>query len=140
MTASSAEPDRSAGRSFHLPITIEQRGASRFARQLGVNLVALALALLAGAILLLIVGDDPFEVYREVASSAFGSARALRETFRVATPLILTGLSVTVAFRMGLWSIGAEGQLIAGAVVGAATALLFGPSLGRRSSFARARA
>ncbi|MDE0492378.1 MAG: ABC transporter permease [Acidimicrobiaceae bacterium] len=123
--------DRAAPRSgrWHIPITVEQRAASRFLQQLGVNLVALVLAFGLGAILLLMAGDNPFDVYREMFDRAFGSSRAFRETLRSTTPLILTGLAVTVCFRMGLWSIGAEGQLIAGSVAGAAAALVLGPSL-----------
>ena len=123
--------DHAAARSgrWHIPIAVEQRAASRFVQQLGVNLLALALALGLGAILLLVAGDNPLDVYREMLDRAFGSSRALRETLRSTTPLILTGLAVTVTFRMGLWSIGAEGQLIAGAVAGTAAALVLGPSL-----------
>ena len=129
MTAPAVEQITASGGRWHIPISVEQRAASRFAHQLGVNLLALALALALGAVLLLIVGDNPLDVYREMLSRAFGSSRALRETLRSTTPLILTGLAVTVAFRMGLWSIGAEGQLIAGAVAGGAAALVLGPSL-----------
>jgi simple sugar transport system permease protein len=129
VTAPAVDHAATRGGRWHLPVTVEQREASRFVQQLGVNLLALALALSLGAILLLIAGDNPLDVYREMLDRAFGSSRALRETLRSTTPLMLTGLAVTVSFRMRLWSIGAEGQLIAGAVVGTAAALVLGPSL-----------
>ena len=68
--------DRAAARSgrWHIPITVEQRAASRFLQQLGVNLVALVLAFGLGAILLLMAGDNPFDVYREMFDQAFGSS------------------------------------------------------------------
>ncbi|MYE57434.1 MAG: hypothetical protein F4X30_10220, partial [Acidimicrobiaceae bacterium] len=72
MTAPAVE--RAAPRSgrWHIPITVEQRAASRFLQQLGVNLVALVLAFGLGAILLLMAGDNPFDVYREMFDRAFG--------------------------------------------------------------------
>jgi simple sugar transport system permease protein len=55
---------------------------------------------------------------------AIGSATLVR-----ATPLVLTGLAVAVAFRAGVWNIGAEGQLLAGAATGTALALLLPAAL-----------
>ena len=129
MSTSAHDGVRKQTSAWHLPILVEERGVSSFSRQLAVNLAAVAVALALSACLLLVAGDNPLAVYGEMLSRAFGSARALRETLRLTTPLILTGLAVTVAFRMGLWSIGAEGQLIAGAVTGSAAALVVGPSV-----------
>jgi simple sugar transport system permease protein len=56
--------------------------------------------------------------FAALAAGAFGSPHALMETLTRATPLMLTGLSVALAFRARLWSIGAEGQLFAGATAG----------------------
>jgi simple sugar transport system permease protein len=53
-------------------------------------------------------------------SGAAGSVFAITETLTRATPLILTGLAVAVAFRARLWNIGAEGQLYAGALAAVA--------------------
>src|SRR3989442_13782251 len=46
---------------------------------------------------------------------ALGSPFAIEQTIIKAIPLMLTGLGVALAFTMGLWNIGAEGQLVAGA-------------------------
>jgi simple sugar transport system permease protein len=55
---------------------------------------------------------------------SFGSGDAIASATLVrATPLVLTGLAVSLAFRAGVWNIGAEGQLLAGAAVAAAIAL-----------------
>lgn len=82
-------------------------------------LVGLVIALLAGAILLLSSGHDPMQVYRDMFDSALGSTRGWSATLTRAVPLGLAGLAVAVAGTMGLWNIGAEGQIIAGAIGGA---------------------
>lgn len=88
-----------------------------------VPIVSFVVALLLGAILLLLTGVNPIETYLAMARGAFGSA--FSETLVVAIPLMLTGLGVTVAFRMRFWNIGAEGQLVLGGIAGAGVALFF---------------
>ena len=58
--------------------------------------------------------------YALLFEGGFGSRFALAETLTRATPLILTGLAVAVAFRAQLWNIGAEGQLYVGALAAVA--------------------
>ncbi len=82
-------------------------------------LTGVLLALLVGAVLLIVSGNDPIEVYTKMADAAFGSRRAWSNTLARAVPLGLAGLAVAVAGSMGLWNIGAEGQIIAGAIGGA---------------------
>lgn len=65
------------------------------------------------------------DAYVALFRGSLGSVNALSETLVAATPLILTGLAVTVPFRAGLFNIGGEGQVI----VGGATAGLVGFSL-----------
>ncbi|MGW5192478.1 ABC transporter permease [Kribbella sp. NPDC004138] len=106
-----------------------------------VSLSAIVLALLVGAILI-IVGDDQVqatvkyfgaapmdtvsaalsavgEAYKALAVGAFGSWTAISESLTQATPLICGGLAVSLAFRTGLFNIGAQGQLIMGAILAA---------------------
>src|SRR5262249_50927920 len=59
-------------------------------------------------------GHDPRELLSILASGSIGSRFALEGTLLKSVPLLLTGLSVAVAFRAGVWNIGAEGQFIAG--------------------------
>ncbi len=96
--------------------------------QLVAFLVGLTGALIVGAILLIATGFSPIEIYIEMADSAFGSRQAWSSTLTQAVPLGLAGLAVAVAGSMGLWNIGAEGQIIAGAIAGAWVARL-GPDL-----------
>ena len=74
--------------------------------------VGLMVALLLGAVLLLVAGDSPMEVYRRMLSASFGDLEAFSVTLNRAIPLALAGLAVAIAATMGLWNIGAEGQIL----------------------------
>jgi ABC-type uncharacterized transport system permease subunit len=82
-------------------------------------------ALLVGAALLTMTGADPWFVYRRMAAAAYGDLYGWSDTTIKATPLILAGLGVSIAFRMRLWNIGAEGQLYIGAFCATGVALYF---------------
>ncbi len=73
--------------------------------------IAVLAAFIIGAVLILIVGDNPIEAYRLLFGSALSWPDGIGYTLFYATPLIFTGLAVLVAFRCGLLNIGAEGQL-----------------------------
>lgn len=93
--------------------------------------IALAGIVAAGAVVLQLAGFDAARAVGALWSSAFGSWYALTSATLVrATPLVLTGLAVAIAFRAGVWNIGAEGQLLAGAAAAAAVGLFWGPALG----------
>lgn len=89
-------------------------------RSVSVPLTAVVLALLVGALILLISGANPLAAYLALAEGAFGSITALGRTLEKATPLILGGLAVAFAFKGGLFNIGGQGQLLVGAIVAAA--------------------
>ena len=84
--------------------------------------VGLLAALLLGAVLLFVAGDSPMEVYRRMLSASFGDLEAFSVTLNRATPLALAGLAVAIAATMGLWNIGAEGQILFGATTAAGVA------------------
>jgi len=88
---------------------------------LGAPVLAIAIALVLASGLIIWAGEAPWTAYYHMAAGAFGSKFALSETLARATPMILTGLAASVAFKAKFWNIGAEGQLYAGAL--AATAL-----------------
>jgi simple sugar transport system permease protein len=90
-----------------------------------VSFGAVIVALLLGALVLALVGGNPVRAYAHIAGAAFGNLGVLSDTLVKATPLILTGLACTVAFRMKLWNIGAEGQFYMGAL-GASVVILTG--------------
>ena len=86
-------------------------------------------ALLVGALLILMLGHDPIAVYGEMIAGSIGSASVFRETIRIAIPLLITALGISLAFRMRFWNIGGEGQILAGAVAASYFALFFYDSL-----------
>lgn len=73
-------------------------------------------ALAVGAVMLLLLGANPIAAYTALLNGAFGSQNALADTIVKATPLLLVGLGICIAFRGGVINIGGEGQLIAGAI------------------------
>jgi simple sugar transport system permease protein len=84
-----------------------------------VPFLAILTAVIAGGIVILSVGGNPIQAYLGLLEGSFGSMKALSETAVWATPYIFAGLAVAVAFKGGLFNIGAEGQLAVGAVFSA---------------------
>ena len=92
----------------------------------GHSAAALLATLALAAVLLAIGGHSPVEAFGALWQGAFGSwNRFASFTLVQTTPLLLTGLAVALAFKAGVWNIGAEGQLYAGALAGAAVAVSF---------------
>lgn len=79
-------------------------------------LLATLAALAIGAVMLVLLDANPVEAYSALWEGAFGSTNALADTLVKATPLLLVGLGICIAFRGGVINIGGEGQLVAGAV------------------------
>jgi len=84
----------------------------RIAIAIGAALLSLILLALTG----LAFGHTPGELLSILFSGSVGSKFALEGTLLKSIPLLLTGLSVGIAFRAGVWNIGAEGQFLAGAL------------------------
>ncbi len=82
-----------------------------------VPVASLVCALLVGAIVIVVDGANPFEVYRSVAAGVFIDNRGLSDTATAATPLILIALGYALAYRARVFTIGAEGQYLLGAIV-----------------------
>jgi ABC-type uncharacterized transport system permease subunit len=96
-------------------------------------LVSVILGFILGLTFCALVGESPLEVMRVLTTGAFGSRYDFGMTLSYTVPLIFTGLSVAVAYRAGLFNIGAEGQLIWGAFAAAFVGIRF-PSLGGLSA------
>jgi ABC-type uncharacterized transport system permease subunit len=78
--------------------------------------LSIIFALLIGAILIASQGKNPIEAYGFLLKGAFGNKGSIGETLVKTLPLILTGLGVTFAYQCGVFNIGAEGQLMMGAL------------------------
>lgn len=80
------------------------------------RLEAILLALVAGGLFILIIGQNPFVIYKTIITGALRSGMAIQATVKIAIPLLIASLGVTLAFKMKFWNIGAEGQIIAGGI------------------------
>ncbi len=76
---------------------------------------SVVVAFIISGFLLKLVGGEPIKVGKFFFQATFGSWAVLSDTLVKATPLILVGLACTIAFKMKLWNIGAEGQFYMGA-------------------------
>ncbi|HLI79457.1 MAG TPA: ABC transporter permease [Candidatus Binataceae bacterium] len=83
---------------------------------IGKPAAAIALAIVLISLVLLALGASPVGVLIALSQGAFGNWIAFTDSLVKATPLIFTGLSISVAFSAALWNIGADGQLVIGAV------------------------
>lgn len=81
--------------------------------------IGLAIALFVGILLLFGAGHDPVKIYSRMFEASLGDPDAWSITLNRAIPLGLAGLAVAIAGSMGLWNIGAEGQIMAGAIAAA---------------------
>ncbi|HET7465488.1 MAG TPA: ABC transporter permease [Candidatus Dormibacteraeota bacterium] len=103
--------------------------AARFTRGLATPVVSVILAFFIGAVILVVTGNDPAAAYSGLMCGGFGLVCTQGEnpvlqvanTIVFTIPLLTTGVAVALPFRAGLFNIGAEGQMLAGAM--ACTAL-----------------
>jgi len=77
-------------------------------------LIAVIIALMFGAIVIILIGENPIFVYKTLFGYAIGNRDGWGNVLFRATPLIFTGLTVAFAFRCGLFNIGGEGQVLIG--------------------------
>jgi simple sugar transport system permease protein len=88
-------------------------------------LAAVFLGLVAGALLMVVIGKNPITGYISLFRGGLMNAERIGNTLATATPLILTGLSVAFAFKTGLFNIGASGQMLIGGLCATAIGLSF---------------
>jgi simple sugar transport system permease protein len=94
-------------------------------------LVALAVTVLFAATLARVGGADPWSAIQALFVGSIGSTANLSATLLKATPLLLTGAAVMLAFKSGVFNIGAEGQFLVGALAATVVGTAPGPLLGR---------
>ncbi|MFB3897519.1 MAG: ABC transporter permease [bacterium] len=105
------------------------RISSRIISDVIIPIIAVVISLIVGGIFILVIGQNPIQVYRLLLAGTFGTIYHINwygigQVLFNATPLIFTGLAVAVAFQAGLFNIGAEGQLYIGAFLTAIIATL----------------
>jgi ABC-type uncharacterized transport system permease subunit len=94
--------------------------AAGIVRSTLVFLATAVTALVLAIPLIYVAGSDPIEAYSALLSGSLGGQRPIAETLVSATPLLLAGLAVAVAFQAGLFNIGVEGQLVMGGLAAGA--------------------
>ena len=93
-----------------------------------VPLAAVFMALLIGAIIMMATSVAPETILRSfvaMADGSLGSINAISETLTASIPLVLAGLGIGLAFRAGLFNIGAEGQMVIGGLMAAIASFSF---------------
>ena len=80
-------------------------------------ILAVLAALMVGAVMLLLLGANPLTAYATMVRGVFGSVSGFTQSLVKATPLLLVGLGICIAFRASVINIGGEGQIIAGALM-----------------------
>lgn len=105
---------------------IEKRNINNQYGMIAIRLGGIFVALVLGAIFLIFSGHAPLDVYFTMIDGAFGSAYGINETIVKTIPLVIAALAVSIAFKMKLWNIGAEGQIYAGGIMASGVALSFG--------------
>ncbi|MEL7608330.1 MAG: ABC transporter permease [Bacillota bacterium] len=93
--------------------------------------IALLLSLAITALIISLTGKDPLLAFESMFTGAFGTMNSLGETLIKTVPLMLAGLGLTICYRTGLTSIGAEGQIVMGGLM----ATLVGVYLGNLPSY-----
>ena len=81
-----------------------------------IRLGSIVLALLLGSIAVAITGNNPIQAYGTMIKGSLGSKVYLRQTIKIAIPLLGCALAIAPCFKMRFWNIGAEGQITAGAL------------------------
>ncbi len=112
-----------------MKIVLEPRPTPPISWLLMLSAASIFVALLVLGVVFLVAGLNPFSAYATLASRTLGDWDGWSRVIQRAIPLVLIGVGLVLAFRAQFFNIGAEGQLLVGAVAGSAVAL-FLPSLG----------
>lgn len=108
---------------MHFPIKLIARSEpSRCLRWVS-PVAALVLTVVAGALLFAVLGKNPLTSLYVFLVAPLETLRGWCEVGVKMTPLLLCAVGLTMCYRANVWNIGAEGQLLAGAVLGGWAAL-----------------
>ena len=94
-----------------------------------IRAAAFLLSLATGAVVIMMLGHNPFSVYISMIKGAWGTKTVSYETIKIAIPLLITAIGISFAFKMKFWNIGAEGQILVGGAATAALMIYAGDSL-----------
>ncbi len=98
-------------------------------KALAIRAASIVLALILGSIPIMLTGNNPFQSYGVIIKGSVSNAIYLKQTIKIAVPLLVCSLAIAPCFKMRFWNIGAEGQITFGATCAAAIAIWFQKSL-----------
>lgn len=104
-------------------IRITKRDALPRKREILITILAVVLSIVFAGIILLIFGLNPLQIFQEIIMGSVGTGLRIKQTIIKAIPLIIASMGIIVAFKMKFWNIGAEGQILVGAVAAGAFGL-----------------
>ncbi len=84
-----------------------------------------AALIVTGVLVFAVTGINPFKIYSSMITGSFGTPRRIRNTIKLMTPLLCLGIGLAPAFKMKFWNIGAQGQMLVGALAASFVALTF---------------
>ena len=114
----------------HTPlIRLAKRDAMPAGRMWSIRAASFVVAILIGAVIFLLIGNNPLSAYGTIITGSLGKQTAIRQTVRIAIPLLGTALAIAPCFKMRFWNIGAEGQITAGAMCATYFALFWAEAL-----------
>lgn len=106
-------------------IRVVKKAELSFGKNLALSMLAVVSAIVAGGLFILIIGENPFQIYGSIFQGAWRSSIAAKGTIKIAIPLLIAAIGITPAFQMKFWNIGAEGQIIMGGIFATFFALYF---------------
>ncbi len=104
---------------------IERRAAPSMKMRVAAPLMATALTVVCGSALFAALGHDPAAALEAFFVEPVSTLNGLSELLLKASPLILIALGLAIGFRANVWNIGAEGQLVVGAIAATGVGLFF---------------
>ena len=110
-------------------IRLAKRGAMPQSRIWAIRIGSILVALLLGSLAIAITGNNPISAYATMISGSLGKKTAIRQTIKIAIPLLGCALAIAPCFKMRFWNIGAEGQITAGAIAATYFALFWADKL-----------
>ena len=94
-----------------------------------IRIGSILLALVLGGLVMALIGVNPVSAYGTILSGSLGKKTAIRQTVKIAIPLLGCALAIAPCFKMRFWNIGAEGQITAGAIAASYFALFWADRL-----------
>ncbi len=110
-------------------VRLAKRDDMAAGKRWAIRLGSIVLALLLGSLIIVVLGHNPALVYADMVSGSLGGGVSRSTTIRMAIPLLGVALAIAPAFKMKFWNIGAEGQIMMGAIAATYFALFWADRL-----------